>query len=370
MYPASKTMFVYKFFAYFSSIALTLFIGLVLAVGLRQGTLSLAENFGLIKPASQLALVQALEPAGATTTSGQTLVTTLAGHRFWPVATDTVEIVLVGDIMLDRGVEQVIISAGHADYNFPFAKVPGLAQADIVFANLEGPLSDQGNDLGSLYSFRMATATAPALKQAGFSVLSLANNHSNDWSPRAFVDTLKQLKQNNLGVTGAGLNSAEARQALILERQNLKIAFLAFSDVGPAALAAGSKRPGILLADSATLPGLVRSAKKQSDFLIVAFHFGEEYVATSSPRQQKLAHLAIDSGADAVVGSHPHVIQELETYHGKPIAYSLGNFVFDQYFSAETMQGGVWRLLVGRQGLLDSHLETVYLNRYYQPEYR
>jgi poly-gamma-glutamate synthesis protein (capsule biosynthesis protein) len=142
---------------------------------------------------------------------------------------------------------------------------------------------------------------------------------------------------------------------------------LAFSDVGPGAIAVSQKQSGILIADTERIRRLVKSAHAKTDFLIVSYHFGNEYQATSTLRQKTLAHLAIDSGADAVVGSHPHVVQELETYHGKPIAYSLGNFVFDQYFSTSTMAGGVWHLLVSRHQVLDSKLQMANLNVAYQP---
>jgi poly-gamma-glutamate synthesis protein (capsule biosynthesis protein) len=120
----------------------------------------------------------------------------------------------------------------------------------------------------------------------------------------------------------------------------MKIGFLAATDVGPNWLAAKADSPGILLASDPNLSTIIANAKKQVDVLVMSFHWGTEY-SPANAHQESLAHQAVDAGADIIVGSHPHVMERIETYKGKPIFYSLGDFIFDQYFSPYTMEGMV-----------------------------
>jgi poly-gamma-glutamate synthesis protein (capsule biosynthesis protein) len=124
----------------------------------------------------------------------------------------------------------------------------------------------------------------------------------------------------------------------------LKFGYLAFSDVGPASLSAGSTTPGILLATKARVADLAAAAKAECDVLIVSFHFGNEYQTAPTPRQKELARTAIDFGAKIVVGHHAHVVEPIEKYKDGLIMYSLGNFLFDQYFSTSTMRGAVVKI--------------------------
>ena len=274
----------------------------------------------------------------------------------------------VGDIMLDRGVRRSVEKNGAGDWAWLFQSVSHLKDSDILFGNLEGPISVRGENVGSQYSFRFDPAVAEALATAGFDVLSVANNHAGDWSRVAFSDTLDYLNRVGIIAVGGGLNEAEASAVKIIERDGQKIGFLAASDVGPAWLAATPEQSGILLANNPNLADLISLAASQVDPLVVSFHFGDEYQPTPSARQQALAHLAIEAGAKIVVGHHPHVAQAIEYYQDGVIAYSLGNFIFDQYFSPETMRGTVLRVkLLGNQvGAVET--ETVTLNENYQPQ--
>lgn len=277
---------------------------------------------------------------------------------------------LVGDIMLDRGVKQMVILHQAGDYSFVFKEIPGLKEnVDILFGNLEGPVSVRGTNRGSIYSFRMDPAAVPALKKAGFDVVSVANNHAGDWDSQAFLDTLGYLKKAGILYTGGGRNLAEAATTSVLLVKNLRVGFLGFSDVGPQWLSAGPNTAGILIADE-RIKSRVEKAAKEVDFLVVSFHFGEEYMDRSNPRQQNLAKLAVDSGADLVVGHHPHVVQETEDYNGGFIAYSLGNFIFDQYFSPDTMEGMVLDVELGQDGKIkEVKKNLVKLNKFFQPAF-
>lgn len=254
-------------------------------------------------------------------------------------------VLLGGDIMLDRGVEQVIMREG-GDWQFPFSHIAEeVHTADIAFANLEGPLSDKGVESGSIYSFRMDPQSADALYKAGFDMVSLANNHIGDWGREALEDTMRRLRRASIGYTGAAWNEKEIEEPGIIETAGRRVGFLAFSDVGPQWLKAGEALSGVAVLPAsredakALVEKTVLHAKEKTDILVVSFHFGEEYEEIARDRQKILAHAAIDAGARVVAGHHPHVVQDIEEYGNGVIAYSLGNLVFDQHFSEETMKG-------------------------------
>jgi len=273
-----------------------------------------------------------------------------------------------GDLMLDRGVESSVKKNFGRDYSALFSNLSILKNADIVFANLEGPASDEGKDKRNLYSFRMDPSVIPALKGAGFSIVSVANNHEGDWGTPAFTDTLGRLKENEIKYTGGGSNSIEAEQPTIIEKYGMKIGFLGFSDKGPEWMRAGPETPGVLLANNPRFDEIISKASKQVDYLVVSFHFGEEYQTKHDDRQEYLAHQAIDLGAKIVIGHHPHVVQDTENYKNGFIAYSLGNFIFDQKFSQNTMQGMLLKVALGKDGSMTINKNIVKLNSVFQPD--
>ncbi len=249
-----------------------------------------------------------------------------------------ISMIFFGDGMFDRGVENSVKKNFNDDFNQLFVNLPEIKNYDIAFLNLEGPISENGKNVGSKYSFRFEPRVALALHTAGFDIVSSANNHMGDWTLTAFKDTLTHLAENGIKFTGAGMTKLDAETPTIINIRGKKIGFLGFTDVGPQWLEAKESAPGILLASDPRFSEIVSNAKTQVDFLVVSFHWGEEY-KEHNQRQTTLAHNAIDSGADAIIGHHPHVEQATEWYKEKFIAYSLGNFIFDQYFSPETMKG-------------------------------
>jgi LAS superfamily LD-carboxypeptidase LdcB len=126
--------------------------------------------------------------------------------------------------------------------------------------------------------------------------------------------------------------------------------------------------PGILLANDPLIREIIKNAKTQSDVLIVSIHWGDEYKTVHNARQESLAKMAIDSGADMVIGHHPHVIEDIDTYKDKPIIYSLGNFIFDQYFSKNTMRGMLFEATYEGNNLINYESKTITLNKKFQPE--
>ncbi len=272
----------------------------------------------------------------------------------------------VGDIMLDRGVKTSVYKNFGGNYEKVFEEAGKLKTPDIMFGNLEGPISDQGKNVGSKFSFRFEPGTASVLKSAGFDIVSFANNHVGDWSQAAFLDTLGHLAENNILFTGAGDNYEKVTKPTIIERSGIQIGFLGMSDVGPEWMAASDANAGILLANDKNLGTIIEEAKKDVDVLFVSVHWGDEY-KEHNQRQETLAKKIIDAGADVVIGHHPHVVQDVEEYKEGLIIYSLGNFVFDQYFSPETMQGMYASVVVGRGGV-KYHEETIFdINEKYQP---
>lgn len=289
---------------------------------------------------------------------------------------DFVSLIFGGDMMLDRGVKNSVNKNFKGDYSALFNKLGILKKSDIAFANLEGPVSDVGKDMHNLYSFRMDPSVIPALAGAGFSMVSVANNHMGDWGRDAYSDTLSNLKENEIEYTGGGINANEAEKPTIIEKYGMKIGYLGFSDVGPNWMEATDKYAGILLANNPRFDEIIQNASKQVDYLVVSFHFGDEYQIKHNARQEFLAHKAIDDGAKIIIGTHPHVAEDTEVYSPKSctqsscmgfIAYSLGNLIFDQGFSVNTMQGMLLEIKLNRDGSMSVAKDTVKLNNYFQP---
>lgn len=275
----------------------------------------------------------------------------------------------VGDIMLDRGIKASVEKYGGGNYIFAFEKVKDyLNKFDILFGNLEGPISDKGTLSGSIYSFRMEPQSAKSLKEAGFDILSVANNHIGDWGRVAMKDTFQNLKDAQIIPSGGGENENEAYEIKNILIGDTKIAYLSFSEFGKGYLEAEEGAPGIAIISDERIREGIEKAKAENDIVIVSLHFGEEYKTEPNNYQKTFAHKAIDYGASLVVGHHPHVIETLEKYNDRYIVYSLGNFVFDQHFSKETMEGLVLKVTVENKKINDVSSDKIVINKYYQPE--
>jgi len=245
----------------------------------------------------------------------------------------SITLVAVGDIMLGGSAQEVLLKEG---YNYPFKKTaPLLAYADIVIGNLEGPLTSICNssmDLDKQYVFRSpAEKVAPALKQAGFNILSLANNHIMDYGVAGMDDTLQALAQYNIYSAGVGHNIKQSRAGTIINTENGKLGFLSYSLTFPESFWATENSAGAAFGHQQQIVDDITRLKKIADSVIVSFHWGREKTTELRPYQPKLAHAAIDAGAAVILGHHPHVLQAIEKYNGGLILYSLGNFVFGSY---------------------------------------
>ncbi len=275
-------------------------------------------------------------------------------------------IMFVGDIMLDRNVKNSVVKNFGGDFSKLFEHATYLRAPDITFANLEGPVSDRGQDKRNLYSFRMDPEVIPVLKDAGFDIFSFANNHVGDWGREAFDDTRARLTREGLRYTGAGDTKQAAATPTIIEKNGTRFGFLGFTDVGPEWLAATDTSGGILLASDPDFNAIIQNAAREVDVLITSFHWGVEYIEHTA-RQTDLAHRAIDNGATLVVGHHPHVMEATEDYRGGYIVYSLGNYIFDQAFSDETMEGMVFSATFNGDRIEHVDQNVHRLNRFFQP---
>jgi len=281
-------------------------------------------------------------------------------------ASRPVSIIFTGDMMLSRGVDYQMKK--NKDFNYPFLKIADTVKsADIAFGNLEGPISSRGSNQGSIYSFRDDPKVAGGLRFAGFDILSLANNHILDWGTEALEDTISILKANNIEPVGAGKNYEEANKPIIKEVNGTKFAFLAYTNLLPASFTAAKNAAGISEFNQENIKKAVEGAKKNADIVIVSLHWGEEYAKSPSLWQKNLAHALIDSGADLIIGHHPHVVQGTEKYKTGWIAYSLGNFVFDQNFSEETMKGLMVKAVFRNKKLTDFQQIKIDISKTFQP---
>ncbi len=261
---------------------------------------------------------------------------------------DTVELVFVGDIMLDE-IPGEVIDRGDDPF-LGFAEV--FHRADVVVGNLECVVATQGAPEWKPYTFRANPQCIPVLKRY-FHAVSAANNHSGDFGKAALVEELDLLDAAGLAHFGAGRNLAEAHRPLVVERKGLKIALLGYNEFIPRSFAAGPDTPGCAWSHDEEVVADIQAARSvyHADLVIPFMHWGWEDEPDPSDRQRELARRMIDAGADIVVGAHPHVTEGTEYYKGHLIVYSLGNFVFNGFETDAQLHGWVLRLRLNKRGL-------------------
>lgn len=239
--------------------------------------------------------------------------------------TPSVNLFIFGDMMLDRGVRYRM---GEYGQEYPFAQIKELLSGhDIVVGNLEGPFTDfKSKTVGiknAPLEFTFDPTVIPVLKNLGFTLFSLANNHTANFGAEGLKQTRTYLSENDIRYFGDPFNAEELSK--IVEVHGLKIGFIGFHEFV-------YQKLDSVLAE-------IAKTKARADVVFVFPHWGVEYNKKMTGNQRELAHAFIDAGADVVVGAHPHVIEPIEIYKDKVIFYSLGNFVFDQDFSYDTTHG-------------------------------
>ena len=247
-----------------------------------------------------------------------------------PTPMPQVTIAAVGDMMLGNwGVEKLRING----VNYPFEQVaPYLQKADITTGNLEGPHCNTGEaHPDKKYTFRIPPQWMGGYKWAGFDVVTLSNNHAMDFGGECLLECIDALSALGIKKCGGGKNLSDANQPAVIEKNGVKVAFLGYSATYPKDAWATPGKPGTVFPEHNLLVQTVQKAAAENDLLVVQFHWGEEGRADPKEYQVNLAHLVIDNGADLVIGHHPHILQGVESYKGRLIFYSLGNFTFASY---------------------------------------
>jgi poly-gamma-glutamate synthesis protein (capsule biosynthesis protein) len=236
----------------------------------------------------------------------------------------------VGDVNLGGDVSPTLAARGWA---WPWSTVGDLLRSTtLTFANLECTMSYTGSPVpGKTFTFRGDPAALAAMRDdGGVDVVSQANNHARDYGAQSLLDSLSYLDAAGIKHCGAGADYASAYRPAYLDANGLRVAFLAYDEIGYSSWYADTGFPGVCDAtNTGQLAQDVRAAREAADMVVVSFHWGTERKTTPDPIQTSLARLAIDNGADLVLGHHPHVAQGFEFYNGKLIANSLGNFVFN-----------------------------------------
>ncbi|MGE5450013.1 MAG: CapA family protein [Methanomassiliicoccales archaeon] len=231
-----------------------------------------------------------------------------------------------GDISFGWAVEKVIRKHG---YDHLFAAVaPILKPADLVLANLEGPITTRGVPVAKTTRFRYHPSCLAAIKRAGIDAVCVANNHTLDYGRIGLQDTLKHLQKQGIPYMGAGLNENLAHQPLILRYGGLSIGFLAYLEYPYVGVVYDGGLATVARATPHLISKDIEQLRDKVDVVVVSFHWGKEFDLRPNRQQKRLAYLAIDAGADLILGHHPHVLQPSEIYKDRLIAYSLGNFVF------------------------------------------
>ncbi len=239
----------------------------------------------------------------------------------------------VGDMEIDR-----------PDPARAFSKVASfLEAADLRFGGLEASMSRLGEPASGKIVMRHPPEMIRGYLAGGFDVLAFASNHCMDYGVEPFVETMALLERNGIAYAGAGRNIEEARRPAVVECRGVRCGFLSYVLELPLGWGAGPARPGVAPVRQDALYGPpylneedveamaadVRRARAGVDFLLASFHWGASQSRTLTLSQRAVAHRAVESGADVVVGHHPHILQGVEVYRGRPVFYALGNFVLD-----------------------------------------
>ncbi|HEX5906109.1 MAG TPA: CapA family protein [Propionibacteriaceae bacterium] len=256
-------------------------------------------------------------------------------------------ITAVGDIMLGRRVGD----RHRANPGAPLAPLgKRLAGAEITVGNFESTLSAAGSPTQGGDSFAASTRVRPALRAAGFDLLSLANNHVGDYGDRALRQTLDRFDSARIETVGAGRNLDAARRPVIIERDDVRVGFLAVDSIGETPSATGTRtgtnrlnmppRTGPLSRSQLRrITSDIRALDRRVDTVVVLTHWGTQYTHRPEPSQRTAARAFADAGADLVIGGHPHWVQGYEMAGSAVVVHSLGNFIFDMDFQTKTREG-------------------------------
>ena len=274
------------------------------------------------------------------------------------------DLVAVGDVMLDKLTFRRLREYSTA---YPMEHIKHITSSgDLNFANLESPISDRGTPASKRYVFRARPQAVEVLLDGGFNLVSLANNHILDYGVEAMADTISILDSHGIAHAGAGMDLDSARRGYISEVNGVKVAVLAYTRAAPMryypAWQAEENKPGTMFyyRKDLIMEDLER-VRQQVDVVIVSVHWGNEYTHSVNQEQVDLGRFLVDNGADLVLGHHSHAPQGIEFYQGKPIVYSLGNFLFYPFRIPICDETYIFQATVGRDGVESIRLTPVLL---------
>lgn len=255
--------------------------------------------------------------------------------------------------------------------HYPFRRVQSIiGSANIAMANLEAPFTLTGDPFEKKYTFRVPPKYGVALVDAGFDLVTLANNHILDFGQEGLFSTLKVLDSLGIEHCGAGRNLEEAEKGVIIKTEGWQIGFLAFSLTYPSEFWATSKGCGTAYPEEERSLKTIQSLKKLTDIVIVSFHWGGENLTNPKPYQRFWSHRSIENGASLVIGHHPHVLQGIERYREGLIFYSLGNFVFGSY-SSKVEESIILQVCFDQKGFRKARVIPICINNFkvhFQPK--
>ena len=267
----------------------------------------------------------------------------------WPVRPRLATVMFGGDMIFDRSVRRVIDVRGG---DFIFSCIDGvLKDADLVVANLEGPITERASVSASStpgdafnYTFTFPSSTAELLYGHNIRMVNLGNNHILNFGKTGLASTLESLQKAGIAYFGEPVDSTVAAGTI----NGILFSFINYNEFG---------------GNASTTIAHIQEARGAGHIPVVYTHWGIEYATTSSAYSRELAHSFVDAGAEIVIGSHPHVVEESEAYKGKRIYYSLGNFIFDQYFNEDVQHGLLIQVTFGQGGVLSVREIPVELKR-------
>jgi poly-gamma-glutamate synthesis protein (capsule biosynthesis protein) len=263
-----------------------------------------------------------------------------------------------GDVSLDPSQIPAFRTQG---YDWAWSGLDGLfSRDDLTMVNLECPVTDIVDPEPKAFTFRCDPLALPAARRAGIDVVSQANNHAYDQGPAGLVDSLDAIRAAGLAAVGAGADESEALRAARFEVQGWTVAVVGIDQIlDPPDQVAGPSKPGTAVGHDFRLAlRAVRDAAASSDLVFVMIHWGVELEVRPRPYQVRQAHRMIDAGADVIFGAHPHVLQPLETYRGRPIFYSLGNLVWPR-ISEEASATAIAEVVVAPDGTIRARMVPI-----------
>lgn len=287
---------------------------------------------------------------------------------------EKINILLTGDIMLGGNLDNLLCEKG---FDFPFKPLSSYyTVADIVFGNLEAPLSCDGVPQKNKILLHQNARAPAGLKDAGYDIFSIANNHIMDYGEDALIKTIDILEEHGLGHVGAGADISQATKPVEFLKKGVKISFLAYAssttDESNPLISAGEHDAGVALLDIKNIKEDINALqKKHADIIAVSLHWGLDKYHYPLPKQIDWAHEIIDAGANIIIGHHSHCLQAVEIYKKGIIAYSLGNFVFGDFlllngnmnrWTKRNRATALLRVTIAKEGVMDYEIIPVFVN--------